>query len=441
MTRQYKDGQWLHDSHDSQRFCLKARSVFPVSGSPLKNAIVEVTRGRISAVYPGPGTGSTGVSVCDLGNAAIIPGLVNAHTHLELSDVPVPLSPSLPFTAWLKEVMGHRRRRATETLANAAGGNSSSDLTAVAKGTAESCSWGTTTIGNIAGSESDLESSVGGGPRAVEFIEILGLGSERTEQQLQRGREYLKCNLPFGSTNVIRGISPHAPYSVHPDLFRRLVDLAVAERIPLAMHLAETREELQLLADGTGDFVPFLEGLHVWRPDAIPLGTKPLDYLRELARVDTALAIHGNYLAHDEIDFLAAHPHVSVVYCPRTHAFFRHAAHPWRMLLTKGVNVALGTDSRASNPDLSVWNELLFLRRLAPDFNPSGLLKMGTWNGALALGLGHETGTLEVGKSADLAIVDFVGGESTDPYELLFNPANRIARAMVGGTWMAPCSE
>ena len=154
---------------------------------------------------------------------------------------------------------------------------------------------------------------------------------------------------------------------MHPELFRGLVDLAVARRAPLAMHLAETREELQLLALGTGEFVPFLEELGVWRPEAIPRESRPLDYFHELARVETALAIHGNYLALDEIEFLAGHPNVSVVYCPRTHAYFRHAAHPWRKLLARGVNVALGTDSRGSNPDLSVWNELLFLRTLAPD--------------------------------------------------------------------------
>jgi cytosine/adenosine deaminase-related metal-dependent hydrolase len=201
------------------------------------------------------------------------------------------------------------------------------------------------------------------------------------------------------------------------------------------MHLAETREELQLLHDGTGPFVEFLKELGVWRSEAIPRGSRPLDYLRELARVETALAIHGNYLAADEIDFLSAHANVSVVYCPRTHAFFGHAKHPWQVLLAKGVNVALGTDSRASNPDLNLWNELLFLRALAPDFDPTALLKLGTHNGAIALGLGRETGTLETGKSADLAIVDLAASQSADPYELLFHPGSRITEAMCSGRW------
>lgn len=404
------------------RKSFKARWVFPVSGPPLENATVEVSDGRISAVHARPVSGA-----CDLGHAAIIPGLINAHTHLELSDVALPLRPAQPFIAWLKEVIAHRRSRTAGTLANQSAEGRSRDLTAIDLGIAESCGWGTTTIGDIAGALSDPERPDVGGPRCVAFLEILGLAPERVDEQLQRGREHLAGGTRVAPTSTIRGLSPHAPYSVHPELFRGLVDLAVAGHAPLAMHLAETREELQLLADGTGGFVPFLEELGVWRPEVIPRGSRPLDYLRELARVKSALAIHGNYLAPDEIEFLAAHPNVSVVYCPRTHAYFRHAPHPWRQLQARGVNVALGTDSRASNSDLSVWNEILFLRQRAPDVDPAELLKLGTWNGALALGLGIETGTLEVGKSADLAFVDFVKGDSTDPYELLFRPGNRIA--------------
>jgi cytosine/adenosine deaminase-related metal-dependent hydrolase len=246
--------------------------------------------------------------------------------------------------------------------------------------------------------------------------------------QLERARAHL--GQPGGQS---RGVSPHAPYSVHPDLVRGLVDLAVSRRAPVAMHLAETRAELELLADGTGEFIPFLEGLGVWRADAIPRGTRPLDYLRELARSENALAIHGNYFAADEIDFLSAHPNISVVYCPRTHAFFRHDPHPWRKLLARQVNVALGTDSRASSPDLGLWNELLFLRAQFPDFDPALLLHVGTWNGAFALGLESETGSLAVGKAADLAVVELSGGDTTDPHDLLFRLSNRIKSVMCAG--------
>jgi cytosine/adenosine deaminase-related metal-dependent hydrolase len=397
--------------------------VFPVWGPPLENGLVEITAGRISAIHDLPGP-----STVDLGNVAIIPGLVNAHTHLELSDIATPVHPARPFTAWLKAVMAHRRSRSGESAPDASPPGNASHLPVIARGLQETIRLGTTTVGDIAGIGWDSAEIPAPGPRVVAFLELLGLAPDRATGQLERARLHLA-----DGTRAIRGLSPHAPYSVHPDLFRSIVDLAVKSRAPVAMHLAETETELELLAHGTGEFRQFLEELGVWRADVIPHGTRPLDYLRELARVENALAIHGNYFTEEEIDFLAVHPNISVVYCPRTHAFFEHQRHPCSRLLAQEVNVALGTDSRASNPDLGLWNELLFLRGLDPAFDPSRLLRLGTWNGACALGLEAETGSLAVGKSADLAIIELAPGDSTDPDALLFRPENRIASSMCAG--------
>lgn len=405
---------------------IRARWVFPVTGPPLENGTVEITAGRISAVHD-----RTGPCSIDLGNAAIIPGLVNAHTHLELSDIATPLQPPVPFTAWLLSVIGHRRtRRLGVYVPGSAPPASRAELAAIRRGREECLAGGTTTIGDIAGSVSSALESAAPGPRVVAFLESRGLARERLRSEIAAAGTHLA-----GASGTLRGLSPHAPYSVHPELFRGLVDLAVGRHAPVAMHLAETCEELDLLANGTGPFVPFLEELGVWQPDAIPRGCRPLDYLRELARVEHALAIHGNYLEEEEQDFLNKHPNVSVVYCPRTHAFFGHEPHPWRKLIARGVNVALGTDSRASNPDLSLWNEVLFLRARTPDLDPAVLLTLGTLNGATALGLDAETGSLTVGKSADLAVIALAAGDVTDPYALLFRPENRIAGVMYAGKW------
>lgn len=403
-----------------ERMSLRARWVFPVGGRPLENGTVEITAGRISAIHVRPGRCSY-----DLGNAAIIPGLVNAHAHLELSDVAAPLQPAAPFTAWLKEVLLHRRERASPSAAN-----NRVAWAAIGRGQAESVDGGTTAIGDIVGEGWTSEAVETQSQRVVAFLECLGLAPERAPVQLESARRHLE-----GKSHVVRGLSPHAPYSVHPDLFRGLVDLAVQYQAPVAMHLAETQSERQLLLDGTGEFLSFLEGLGVWRADAIPRGMRPLDYLRELARAKCALAIHGNYLADDEVEFLAAHSNISVVYCPRTHAFFRHETHPWQRLLARNINVAVGTDSRASNPDLGLWHELLFLHSIVPDIDPSRLLRMGTINGASALGMQAEIGTLEIGKSADLAVVSLGEGHATDPSAILFYPENRIAAVMSAGIW------
>jgi cytosine/adenosine deaminase-related metal-dependent hydrolase len=199
------------------------------------------------------------------------------------------------------------------------------------------------------------------------------------------------------------------------------------------MHLAETPGELELLETGAGEFVKFLRELGVWRDDVFTHSSRPLDYVRELARAERALAIHGNYLDDEEIDFIAAHPNISVVYCPRTHAFFGHTPHPWRTMLSRQVHLALGTDSRASNPDLSLFAELQFLRKLAPDFDPVHLLELGTINGARALGQDAKTGSLDVGKSADLTVVALPNASHGDPYSLLFDPASRVVGTLCGG--------
>lgn len=396
---------------------LRARWVFPVDVEPIENGIVEVSHGKIAGI-----SAAGDPRAIDLGNTALLPGLVNAHTHLELSDLDAPLEPRTPFSDWLESVIAHRRRRATDGIDVAA---------AVRAGCAESLSTGTTLVGDIVSSEWEAGWLPDARPGTIAFLELLGLTPERIAPQLEAARRHLRTEID-SVPEVIRGLSPHAPYSVHPELFHRLVDLASQSRAPLAMHLAETRAELELLADGTGPFVAFLSRLGAWRPDAIPSGTQIIDYLRPMARLDRALVVHGNYLAASEIRFLAQAPGISVVYCPRTHAFFGHEPHPWQTLLTTGINVALGTDSRASNPDLNLWNEILFLREAFPDVSPATLLELGTRRGARALGREEHLGTLTPGKRADLTLVSLPENDPGDPYRALLSPESRPARLDIG---------
>ncbi|RPI80948.1 MAG: amidohydrolase, partial [Planctomycetaceae bacterium] len=232
------------------------------------------------------------------------------------------------------------------------------------------------------------------------------------------------------------GLSPHAPYSVHPTLLKGLVDLAIESGAPVAMHLAATRSELELLARGGGEFAEFLKRLAVWNPDVFRERRSILDYLKELARSPRGLVVHGNYLSDADIEFLARNPQLSVVYCPRTHAYFGHEPHPWRTLLERNINVALGTDSRASNPDLSVWDELQFLRRCEPDVPGQTLLDLATIRGARALGLEAHCGTITPGRSADLAIIDLPAVPSADPYDTLLHPSSRIQATVLRGHWL-----
>lgn len=399
-------------------FC--ARWVFPVDSPPLENGVVGIAEGRIVAVHD-----RFDPAAKDLGNVAIIPALVNCHTHLELSDVPEPLAPSLPFANWIRRVVAHRRSR------------SISMAQAVELGRRECTRSGSAWVGDIV-QEPSVESRESReiGPNFVAFRELIGLQQDQVAAQVQVAREALLSadSRPSSlDSRLLRGLSPHAPYSVHPDLIRAAVNLAIEFDAPLTIHLAETRAELELLRDGSGEFVEMLQQFGVWTPDAIPRGSRPLDYLRPLAAVPHPLVIHGNYLDREELNFLAAHQNIHVVYCPRTHDFFQHETHPWREMISRGISVALGTDSRASNPDLSLWNELQFLHVRHPDFPLAALLRLGTHAGAAALGVDDITGSLASGKLADLAVMSLPNKSGTDPHALLFDPGNRVVSTMICG--------
>jgi cytosine/adenosine deaminase-related metal-dependent hydrolase len=217
------------------------------------------------------------------------------------------------------------------------------------------------------------------------------------------------------------GLSPHAPYSFR---FDRLADV-VRFDVPVAVHFAESLDEIDLIADHDGEFVAFLEELGVWDPTGLPVldgGEHPLSGAKQL------LLIHCNYLPAD-----AAIPaNATVVYCPRTHAAFGHPPHPFREWLRRGVNVAIGTDSLASNPDLSILNEARFVSVAHPDLESHLLLDMITKTGAKALGFGDECGVIAPGFAADLCIVG-LSGLVTDPLKALFAGTDPIQAVFANG--------
>ncbi len=390
---------------------FKARWVIPVDRPPIENGVVEIHDGRITAVR----SAQPHEACHDLGDVTLLPGLVNAHAHLEFSLVQKPFQPARPFTDWIRSLVAYRRREFIPT--------STVQSNAVNLGAIEAAETGTTLLGEIATSGWGEAALPTGSPRIFAFRELIGLRPEAVELQMELAEEWLRRK----SEHVTYALSPHAPYSVSPELLRRSVELARRVDAPVAMHLAETREELEFLAHGRGEFVEMLKSFGAWPEKGLPLGRRPLDILQTLADAPRALVVHGNYLADDEIDFIAARPQMSVVYCPRTHEFFGHEPHPWRLLLTRGANVALGTDGRGSNPDLSLWNELVFLRERFPDVAPSTLLELGTLAGARALGLDRECGSLTLGKRADLVAVSLSSAAiHRNPLEELFAVRNKM---------------
>ena len=189
-----------------------------------------------------------------------------------------------------------------------------------------------------------------------------------------------------------------------------------------------------LLRAGRGPFVQLLEDFDAWDPDAIPFGSRPLDYLMTLAKSHRAMVIHGNYLDDDEIGFLAAHAeNMAVVYCPRTHAYFQHDPYPLGKMIAAGANVAIGTDSRASNPDLSVLADMRFAATQHP-FDSAGDAAANDHRQCReSAGRDDEIGTITPGKLADLAIMQLPRHDAAEPHELLFDPDCRILATIFRG--------
>ena len=398
---------------------LQARYVFPVAGPPIADGMVAIRGSKIVAV----GRNLAGTAVRDLGNVAILPGLVNAHTHLEFSRLAAPLgTPGMPLPAWIREAVAYRR-------ATADAGNTA----AVAQGLRESLAAGTTTLGEIATSDWRLAGAAAADAKMSVrmFYELIAPLADRVPDAVLAAERFLNA---AATPTVLPALSPHAPYTVHPQLLAALVALGQRFQVPLAMHLAESREEIELLRSSSGPFAELLGDLNAWDPQPSARYPRVLDYLQQLARAPRVLVIHGNYLDDEETHFLAAHAGtMAVVYCPRTHHFFRHPAYPLARLMEWGVSMALGTDSRASNPDLSLLAEMRFVAEQHPEVDRSAVLTLGTLGGARALGVADQVGTLEAGKQADFAIVQIDPGTAKDPHELVFAPSARAVQTWVQG--------
>lgn len=401
---------------------IAARWLYPVDSEPISDGCVDIRDGEILAI----GSRKGRIVDFDYGNAGMIPGLVNAHCHLELepieSDAWQTGSPVENEVEWLKRVVRQRWVTDPESYAETA-----------ARHTAELLRSGTTLVADITTGGASGPALVEAAIRSVIYAEVIGLKRLRAMTMNESAWAWINAVEPAlkrdkpadGSFRHRLGISPHAPYSTAGWLYHQ----SVTSGMPLTTHLAEMPEELELLRDGTGPLREFLEEIGAWPDDDewTPIGSRPVDYVRhrELRSADWLLA-HCNYL--DEKDLwqfapaaLKADQRVAVAFCPRTSARFGHVQNPFRKILERGGIVCLGTDSRASAASLSVLDEMRFLRQQHPDLPARLILAMATLFGAWALRADKFTGSLAVGKKADLALVALPATDQTgdDPSTLL----------------------
>jgi cytosine/adenosine deaminase-related metal-dependent hydrolase len=396
---------------------VRAAWVCPVSGPPLADGWVHVEDGRITAVGRGHAAPAA-ERTRDLGAAVVLPGLVNAHTHLELSWLRGLVPPAADFLTWVGRLMGQRTRLETadDIPAMAAMHSALDELDAT----------GTVAIGDISNALISPSPLRDRGVPAVVFHELIGFrdadGTASVAASAAR-------RAPADACGVRVVPAAHAPFSVSPELFAAIRD--EVRRLPrpiTSVHVGESPEEVQLLRDGSGPWRTRLQELGAWRDDWTPPGTGPGDYLCDLGLLGAgSLAVHGVQLSDRELDRFAA-AGVTLVTCPRSNVWVGVGAPPVTRFVAAGVRLAVGTDSLASAPDLNLFAELAALRAIAPEVPARRLVHAATLGGAEALGLEDQLGSLQAGRRAHLVAVTLPGG-GVDPEEALVSgiAADRIS--------------
>ena len=376
---------------------LRARWVLPIAGPPIDDGWVAVADGRIVAVGRERRQGvRAGTADVDLGRAALLPGLVNAHTHLELSYLAGAVPPAARFTDWIRQVMALRRGHPEP--------ESPAIVEPMRHAIAQLPRQGTALVGDISNTLVSVAALDEADQPALVFYELIRLRAADADAVIAGALDRMAAlKRP---PHVRLSLTPHAPYSVSPRLFQAI--RRERDRDPFArtsVHLAESTEETEFLEQGTGPWRQLLGELGAWDDKWVAPGCGTVGYLDRMRVLDDrTLAVHAVQCLRPDLERLAALG-TTVVTCPRSNRHVGVGDPPVAAFYASGARVAIGTDSLASAPDLSVWPELAVMRRLAPEVPARQLLESATRVGAEALGFGAELGTIEPGKRAALVAV------------------------------------
>src|SRR5438093_5079679 len=367
---------------------IHAGSVHPVTAPPIEDGAVLVDdRGTIAAVGPHPLVPAPpGARELAFPDASLLPGLVNTHTHLELTHL-AGKNAEGESAAAIRTLRALKDATTPEEFSRSA-----------EQGVRVAWAAGVTCVADTGGTGASLEALARLGGRGIYYQEVFGPDPAQCAASMAELEHALARLSPLASSPLSLGVSPHAPYTVSEPLYRAVADLARRERWPLAMHLAESRAETELVRDGSGAFADALRA----RGFAVRAQhCSPVQYLWRLGVLQRAtgwLCIHGVQVDGPDIDVLRD-AGVAVAPCPRSNRVHGHGTAPLAAFRRAGLAVGFGTDSVVSTGDVDLWSEAA-----VAGLEGEEALRMLTLEGAGALGLDAEIGSLEVGKEADLAV-------------------------------------
>ncbi|CAN5488135.1 amidohydrolase family protein [soil metagenome] len=368
----------------------RARTVITMDGAPIENGAVAVEGDRIIDVgrHEELKARRRG-ALTDLGEVVLLPGLINAHCHLDFTSLRGLIHRQRSFADWILQINGLRRDLSDEDF-----------LTSIARGFAEARRWGTTTIANIESMPALLGTMPQPPLRTWWFAELIDVRPRSSaEEMVENSLSFLKNKRTWKGGF---GLSPHAPYTASPKLTRLAAAAARQHGLQLTMHLAESAEEMEMFRDGRGGLFDLLQSLG--RPmEDCGKGKTPLAVMLDRDVIDERwIVVHLNELAEEDFARLEEGPRFQIALCPRSSRYFAHRPFALQKLRDLGFNICLGTDSLASNSSLSLFAEMQTVRALHPALRPEQILEMATTNAARALGQEGSLGRIRAGFLADL---------------------------------------
>jgi cytosine/adenosine deaminase-related metal-dependent hydrolase len=403
---------------------IRARTVVTMDGPLIENGAIALSEDRIVDVakFNEIKARHTG-EVIDLGEQALLPGLINAHCHLDYTCLRAKIPPQRSFTDWIRAINAEKANLSPNGY-----------VASIHDGFAEARRFGTTTIANLTAFP-ELIPQIRAPIRTWWFAELIDIRAPKHAKELvDRAIESFGRARPPGAP---WGLAPHALFTASKDLYRRCEEIARRQNALLTTHLAESREEMQMFHDASGPLYEFLKS--IGRPIGDCGNETPLELFLDLIGSGGSpnrpypswVVAHLNELTENDFELLEkSNMRFHVVHCPRSHDYFGHGRFQFERLRSLGFNICLGTDSLSSNESLSLFDEMRAFRTQFPSISPEEVLQMATVNPARALRQDNALGKISCAGYADLLALPFTGNDALE--EII---------AFAGEPWMMMAGE
>jgi cytosine/adenosine deaminase-related metal-dependent hydrolase len=401
---------------------IRARVVVTMDGPPVENGAVAISGDRVDDVgkFSEISKRYSGEKIVDLGERALLPGLINGHCHLDYTCLRGKIPRQESFTDWIRAINAEKAKRSSQDY-----------VASINQGFAEAKRFGTTTIANLTAFP-ELISQTQPSIRTWWFTELIDVRDPSSANQIvDAALEQLKATEDWG-------LAPHAPFTASANLYRRCEEIALSEDVLLTTHLAESSEEMSMFRDASGPLYEFLKELGRDMSDCG--GETPLRRFSEIlgdsstsvGMTDDWMLVHLNEISESDLRGLGKQVIKShLIHCPRSHEYFGHSPFQFHKLRELGFNICLGTDSLASNDDLSLFAEMRAFQEEFPDVSSEEILTMVTVNGASALRQDNTLGKIRSGLVADLVAIPCM--TSTSVFDEIVAFDREASWLMIGG--------